>query len=107
MNLGMNFFQYFKNICLQDVSTEILLVNIAFTEDYVKASEVRKDHAPHVLSKGGNLELEHNGTAWVQGLQVFSKRFANCDFLNPPNQFHTGHFSLLLIPALLYLVHHS
>ena len=65
----MHFFQYFKNICLQDVSSEISLVNIAHMKDYVEACEASKDLAPHTLSKGGNLELDHTGTlrtAWVQ-----------------------------------------
>ena len=65
----MHFFQYLKNFCLKDVSTEISRVNIALMKDYVKACEVWKDYAPHTLSKGGNLELEQNEiilTAWVQ-----------------------------------------
>ena len=60
--LNAFFFQYFKNICLQDVSTVIFLVNIAFMKDYVEVCEARKDHAPHTLSQGWN--FEHNGTSW-------------------------------------------
>ena len=55
----INALQYLENICVQDVSTVIFLVNTAFLKDYVKVWEVRKDHAPHTLSKGGHFG---NGT---------------------------------------------
>ena len=45
------FFNILKNICLQDVSSEISLVNIAHMKDYVEASEASKDLAPHTLSR--------------------------------------------------------